>query len=110
MNIDLTKARAKRHANGWTVAYTAKRMGASESALWRWEAGERRISLENYLKLCRALRIPFSDLMADCPEDFHGELTAAEITRQRHTLGEQEGHFLTATGAEAAELAERVKR
>lgn len=80
--FDPVKCRQRRCELGLSRARLACRAGVEEVTIWRWESGETVPSVDRYVALAHALRVPFPALLADAADDMAaGELIAAEVWR-----------------------------
>ena len=63
------RAREAREAAGLTQEQLGKLIGASQPEVSRWEAGERILSLADFLAIADALKVPASALLPDEHQD-----------------------------------------
>ncbi|MFF2952155.1 helix-turn-helix domain-containing protein [Kitasatospora sp. NPDC057965] len=81
---DPTRAKARRIEIGLSVRQVADRVGVSETTVYAWESGDRTPTLDHYVYLAHALRIPFDGLMRQAEEaGMVPDLLAAEWSRKR---------------------------
>jgi transcriptional regulator with XRE-family HTH domain len=64
-DIAAANVRAERSRRRWTQAELAEKLGWSASKVSALEAGQRRITIDQAIDLCRALEIPLVRLLQD---------------------------------------------
>ncbi|WP_371517256.1 helix-turn-helix domain-containing protein [Kitasatospora sp. NBC_01300] len=81
---DPTRTKARRQEIGLSIRQVADRIGVSETTVYAWESGDRTPTLDHYVHLANALRIPFDGLMQQAEETgMVPDLLAAEWSRKR---------------------------
>ncbi|GAB2704170.1 helix-turn-helix domain-containing protein [Kitasatospora kifunensis] len=82
---DPARAKARRIKIGLSVRQVADRVGVSETTVYAWESGDRTPTLDHYVHLAHALRIPFDGLMRQAEgAGIVPDLLAAEWSRKRN--------------------------
>lgn len=81
--FDPARMKARRTYLHLTCAQLASRIGAHESTVWRWEAGDATPSATHLTRLAAALRVPFSALLRQArTTEEYAALCGAEAARR----------------------------
>uniref|UniRef100_A0AAU2VAH1 Helix-turn-helix domain-containing protein n=1 Tax=Streptomyces sp. NBC_00003 TaxID=2903608 RepID=A0AAU2VAH1_9ACTN len=98
---DRHKAKARRLKLGLNVKELAARVECAEVTIYQYEAGDRRPSIQTFVRLMHALRIPFSTLEKQVKSyEEYVALCVAEGKRERTTNPRADVRGIFATQAE----------
>ncbi|CAL2059394.1 protein of unknown function [Streptomyces murinus] len=82
---DPIKAKARRLKLSLTADELADMVGVNASTVYRWEAGDRTPSVDKYVRVAAALRVPFQSLLSQAETiSKYAELYGAEMGRRKN--------------------------